>query len=124
MSLIDPVCNVRRDAVWMARSHSSAGCVLFFTRTGTHPYSQALVAEAAADFSVTVLTSPTLQTDPLPISPASRSLCKVNKIADLRLKNESVSTGATLSSIVADQIPSLYLDGAALRYSLCPYRSI
>ena len=98
--------------------------VTLTSRTGTYPYPQALVAEAAAEFSVTVLTSSTLQTDPLPISPASRNLCKVNSIADSRLENESVSTGAALFSIVADQIPSLYLDGAALRYSLCPYRSI
>ena len=56
-------------------------------------------------------------TDPLPISPASRSLCKANNSANSRLKNESVSTGAALLSIVADHIPSLYLDGAVLRYS-------
>ena len=81
------------------------------------------VAEATAGFSVTVRTSSTLQTDPLPISPASRSLCKANNIAESRLKNESVSTAALLST-VADHFPSLYLDGAAFRYSLCPYRSI
>ena len=57
-------------------------------------------------------TSPTLQTDPLPISPASRNLCKANNIADSRLKNESVSTAAASLWIIPDHNPRLYLDGA------------
>ncbi len=71
-----------------------------------------------------IRTSPTLQIDPLPISPRSRNLCKANNICDSRLKNEFVSTGAALLWIVADHIPSLYLDGAVLCHSLRPYRSI
>ena len=97
----------------------SAGYVLFFAhrgcRTGTHPGSRFRpVAEAAAGSPTIVRT---LQTDPLPISPTFRNLCKANNIADSRLKNESVSTAAALLSIVPDHISSLYLDGAAIRYS-------
>ena len=93
----------------MLRSHTSVF-------TGPWPRTQ-IAAEAAAGFSV--------RTDPPPISPASRSLCKANNIANSQLNNDSVSTGAVLLWTVADHIPSVYLEGAALRYTtLCPYRSI
>ncbi len=113
------------------------GCDLFFyassvqirrVHIGPDPLSQhdlpCQMSSAIGQPTTNVRTSPTSQIDPLPISPRSRNLCKANNIADSRLKNEFVSTGASLLWIVVDHIPSLYLDGAALCYSLRPYRSI
>jgi hypothetical protein len=71
---------------------------------------------------------------PDPVSALQLILSQISQISQIskplqseqpwRLKNESVSTDTALLWIVAHHIPSLYLDGVVLRYSLFSYRSI